>query len=323
MSIQDFNVKEQWIGDGTLAAYTFDFTIQDLAHLLVIQQDDQGRQMQKVRGDDTSFLSGVVFDAVNGGGTVTLQANLADQWTITFLMANDVPIQPTQFQNKLSFTLRGFELALDYIVCQIQRLAYLSNRSMKLDDLDDMDSFDPTLPPFILNNAGATIIVSETGNGFDYGATLGEIAAAITYATAAQTAQAAAQTAQAAAAASAAAAAASAGQAASGWVPYGTRDIPLLVTAAGGITPHGNQSEFQYIHGSPGAVIVTANPQIAAGTAHGQLLRLIGRDNTNTVKFTNGNGLSLNGDFLMGEDDIIEFFWDTFNWVETLRRSAT
>lgn len=323
MSIPEFRVKEQWLGTGLLTDYTFDFTIQDLTHLLLILQNSAGVEVARFRGDDTTYLSGVVFDAKNGGGTVSLLAALQDEYVITALLAPDAPTQPSEYKGKFSFSLELFELAMDRVVCQIQRLAYLVNRSLKLSDLDDATVFNMTLPPNAKGNVGAAITINDTGTGIAYGATLGQIAAAITYAVNAAASAAAAVVSAASAAASAAAAAASAGQAASGWVPFGTRAIPLDITAAGGITSHGNQSEFQYIHGSPGAVILSGNPQISAGTAHGQLIRLVGRDDTNTVKLVNGTGLSMNGDCLLGEDDSITFFWDTVNWVETGRRTAT
>lgn len=168
MSVPAFNVQEQWIGDGTLAEYTFDFTIQALDHLIVIVQDTLGNEVERVRGSDTSYLSGVVFDAIDGGGTVTLQGVLANEFVITFLMANDEPTQPSEFKNKFSFTLERFESALDFIVTALQRVAWLAGRSLRINDVVATD-FDPQLPAVLIPDA--FLKVNEAGDGFDFGPT--------------------------------------------------------------------------------------------------------------------------------------------------------
>lgn len=322
MSIDQFNVKEQSIGTGDTFDYTFDFTIQDALHLLVIIQDNLGIQTAKFRGDDTSQLSAIVFDAVLGGGTITLLTVLPTDYVITMLLANDAPTQPSEFKDKFSLTLENIELAFDYLCCQIQRIAYLTQRSLKLSDLDDNDAIDPTLPSGFASNPGATIAISDDGTGLQYGATMGAIENAETYATEAAASAAAALISQAAAAVSAAAAAASAIAAQSGYTVSGTRtpSAPLGITAAGGITSHPVNRNLQFIQGSPGAVTISANPQILAGTILGQELLLCGVDDTNTVKLTNGNGLLLNGDCILDDGQTLALFWDGANWQEQYRR---
>lgn len=177
MAVAEFQVKEQWVGTNDLTDYTFDFTIQDLSHLLVILQDSLGNVQARVRGDDSGWLAGVVFDPVEGGGTISLKNPLTSQWVLTALMANDAPTQPSEFKEKFSFTLPRIEAALDFIVCQIQRLAYLAQRSVKLNDIEDVDAFDLTLPLGMTENPRATIIVNAAANGFDLGPTSDEILA--------------------------------------------------------------------------------------------------------------------------------------------------
>lgn len=320
MSIEEFNVKEQWLGTGLLSEYTFDFTIQDPSHLLLILQNAAGDEVTRFRGDDRTYLSGIVFYPKDGGGIVTLLNPLTDQYVITALLAPDAPTQPSEFKGKFAMTLELFEYALDRIVCQVQRLAYLAARSMKLSDLDDVTAFDMTLPPKITTKAGATIVVNPNGNGLAYGATLGDISGAQGYATQAIAAKDAALIAQAAAAASAAAAAASAAAASCSVLVQGTVAVPLDITAAGGITPTTGQEELQFVHGFPAAVIVTANPQIAAGAVIGKKLTLVGVDDAATLKLTNGNGLILNGDIILGNGDSIGLFWDGTNWREQYGR---
>ncbi len=100
------------------------------------------------------------------------------------------------------------------------------------------------------------------------------------------------------------------------YVVQATRASPTLITAAGGITSTSNQRQIIFVAGNGGAVNITANPQISAGSIIGQELRLVGRSATDTVQLDNGTGLSLNGTTVLGLDDVIDLFWDGSNWVE-------
>lgn len=100
----------------------------------------------------------------------------------------------------------------------------------------------------------------------------------------------------------------------------GTRAAPSSIIAGTGVAFTGTFGKnIWFIQGSGGAVDVSANPQIAAATNVGQELRLIGRSDTNTVMFEDGTGLSLNGTCILGEDQILDLFFDGTNWVETNR----
>lgn len=102
----------------------------------------------------------------------------------------------------------------------------------------------------------------------------------------------------------------------------GTRASPQNVVAGTGIAFTGTDArQSWFIQGnSTGINDITANPQIAAGVTVGQELILVGRSNANTVLLEDGNGLSLNGSYEMGEDSVLYLFWDGSNWVETSRR---
>lgn len=106
----------------------------------------------------------------------------------------------------------------------------------------------------------------------------------------------------------------------SGATIVGSRASPTAITAVGGIPFSAATSTDNYIQGSGGAVTVTANPQVAAGTADGQRLVLTGRSATNTVTLSDGTGLSLNGAWVGGLDSELVLRWDTTNWVEVSRR---
>jgi hypothetical protein len=99
----------------------------------------------------------------------------------------------------------------------------------------------------------------------------------------------------------------------------GSRASPNSITAAGGITFSGTDAfNMQYIQGNTANtdVNVTAVPQITAATLQGQRLILIGRSDTQRVVLDDGDGLSLIGSCTIGEDNVLELFWDGTNWVE-------
>lgn len=89
----------------------------------------------------------------------------------------------------------------------------------------------------------------------------------------------------------------------------------VAITAAGGITA---TKPVMHVQGSGGPIDITANPQIAAGTA-GQLLILEGKSDTNTITLDNGNGLLIHGRAILGDDDIIVLYMGSTAWEEITR----
>lgn len=91
------------------------------------------------------------------------------------------------------------------------------------------------------------------------------------------------------------------------------------ITAAGGITP---THAIMRIVSSGGAVNITANPQIVAGS-DGQLLIVQGTSDANTVQLDDGTGLILEGAvaFVLGANDMIMFAYDSGEsaWIEINR----
>jgi hypothetical protein len=101
----------------------------------------------------------------------------------------------------------------------------------------------------------------------------------------------------------------------------GSQASPSSITATSGIPFSGsNFSNTIFVAGSGGAVSVTANPQITAGTAVGQHLRVNGTSASNTVSLADGNGLSLNGPIVLNNNGAIDFDWNGSVWYETSRR---
>src|SRR5690606_25503513 len=130
---------------------------------------------QRVRGDDSVYLDSVEFDSVEGGGTVTLAANLASGRLLKLILAPDEPTQPSRFRGLSSFTLKLIEMALDRLGGAIQRLAYIGARSLKIHDLDDVSAFTTMLPPGIAENGDRVVVVNPAGTGFTFGPTTAEI----------------------------------------------------------------------------------------------------------------------------------------------------
>jgi len=99
----------------------------------------------------------------------------------------------------------------------------------------------------------------------------------------------------------------------------GSRGTPVDVPV-GGITPLGVQREAIYVQGDGGAIDITANPQIAAGSLVGDELILICVSDANTLTLEDGDGLSLNGSMLMVNNSVIKLEWDGSLWLEQSRR---
>lgn len=219
-----FDVRAEYIGDGTLDEYTFDFLITSLDQLIVGVVDADLEKVFEVRGTDTTYLEEVDFDSIEGGGTVTLPANLTNGYKIYILLAEDAPTQPSEFREKSDFTLKRIENALDVLSRQIQHVLYLATRSFKLDNgFPDSEDFDTTVPIMTTDQgdqdtANRVVAVNEDGDGLQLGPSLTDLAQqaadAIQAAADAQAAAADAANSEAAADASAADAAASAAAAA-------------------------------------------------------------------------------------------------------------
>ena len=338
MARSSYDVREEYTGTGLLDTYSFDFKIEALTQLLIIELNASGVETQRVRGDDVTYLSTVTFDAISGGGEITLAAVLTNQYKLIILLANDEPTQPNEFREKSEFTLKRLEMALDWVLGPVQRLAYLAKRSVKLSDHDDITDFDPSLPPGLgSDSVDASDLIpatNATGTGWadlDDWIPVVDLTNAVTAADEAADSAAAAAVSETAAAASAAASAASAAAsaasaalaaAAANIAPdiQGTRIAPVAITATGlSAFSSDRYKNYWFVEGSGGAVDITTNPQIAAGTVLGQELEIIGCSNTNTLFFEDGTGLVLQGDWLAQADRVLRLGWNGANWYEKYR----
>lgn len=233
--------------------------------------------------------------------------------------------QLIDFVNNSAFLAEDLEEGLDKIMQVVQELDLARDNSLQFSQIDY--GADPVIPLLV---ADALLSVNPTGDGFVMGPTLTAFNSDVAATAAAAAAAAASQSAAAASAAAslisqnaAAASAAAALVTAAALAPAitGSRAVPEDIVAGVGIAFVGT-SWFNtwYVRGSGGAVTVTANPQIAAGTAIGQRLRLIGRSPSNPLTFSDGTGLDLNGAAIIDNNSVLDLEWDGTNWVETSRR---
>lgn len=163
--ITGFDVNEVWLGQGNQAAYTFDFKIYEPWMLLVYIQNAEGVVQEVFQGNNATYVTDLVFDPVNGGGTLTLWQNLPENYVINMFPAFNLPDQSSSFPNKSSFNLKDIEAALDYLCTGLQWTTWLAKRSIKMYDLDDIDDFNPVLPIDITSYAGYAIGINAAGNG--------------------------------------------------------------------------------------------------------------------------------------------------------------
>lgn len=102
-------------------------------------------------------------------------------------------------------------------------------------------------------------------------------------------------------------------------VVSGTVASPITITTSG-ITASVSQRQAQIVVSSGGAVTVTANPQISAGTVLGQEMILTGTSDTNYPILNDGTGLALNGSMSLKNNSTIYLFWNGVVWAEISRR---
>lgn len=325
MSRSTYAPKETYVGAGNLAVYTFDFKIEAEAQLLVIEVDDSGVETERVLGDDTVYLSGIVFNAVEGGGTVTLAANLPTDYDLIFLLANDAPTQPYQFRNKTSFSLPRFESALDFISGAVQRLTYRGKQAFRIHDLDDEDTFNPQFPPGVDEANNKVLIINSDADGMDYGPTAAEIASAEAFAIAAEAAKIAAQIAQ-----TGAETAETAAQLAQSIVESYYKPIATETISNGGTIAH-TQSlvgyrQFRRITAS--SAITTSNKPFGTNATYfvdGMVIKLESQSASNTIIINHNDaqyGCLLNGNWQGGKGNVLELTYNSTlqRFIESFRK---
>lgn len=202
-----YDTRATALGDDALTEVEFDFLVTKASDVLITIVED-GEDTIKVRGDDEDYVSDLTFNAVTGGGTVTLVDPLATGQTIYVDLDVQEPDQTSQFRivNNYLTSFRAIEAAMDYIVTQVQTLMRHKERTVKLPRHVDVSTLDLDLPEdtFEVGNAEKTLIVNSDGTGWSLGPTATTITTAIAAAAASAAAALASQVAAAASAAAAA-----------------------------------------------------------------------------------------------------------------------
>ena len=166
MSRPYYDVREDYLGTGALATYTFDFKIERAEDLLILKYDANGVLTNRVRGTDIgAFLQSVTFDMKRGAGSITLMAPLPTNHRLILLLANDEPIQSFEFKSNFDLSLERIEAALDWVVGPIQRLVYRMGRVMSFPDNLDLSTFSLEIPA---PQTGKVLAFKADGTGFEW-----------------------------------------------------------------------------------------------------------------------------------------------------------
>lgn len=325
MTIANGQVKALYDGDGSNADFAIPFDFQDVSEIVVYKRDNSVDPatvtlMVEGSGDDYTLTGGTV-DAPT---TVTFNASFIPTTDEQILIIRSTEMsQLADYEQNDGFPAEMHELALDKIVQMVQELHEEIERAILLpltSELDDLEYPDPiaygylrwntdadglendplvATAPLEFDPATSTFSMTEADrsgtDGWISSATLDDIYTTLE------------------------------GLAAAGaaYVIYGTYAAPEAIVAGTGISASADQRQLRYIEGSGGAVDVSVNPQIAAGTIDGQEMRLTGTDDTNTVLLEHGNGLILNGSWIGRAGSVLDLFWSAgaAAWIETGRNS--
>ena len=110
----------------------------------------------------------------------------------------------------------------------------------------------------------------------------------------------------------------------SGYTAYGNRTSPIVIDETMGVSPTTDPLQQWFIKSLGGGQVVTASPQVVAGSRVGDKLILKAVDSLNYVYFNDGNGLDMNGNWPATGSDVagqtIQFSWDGVYWSEDCRR---
>lgn len=301
MTVSSTANRVAYSGNGVTTAFSFPYFFLMVADLVVFRTDADGTITPLVLITDYTVTGTQAANLTYpNGGTVTTIATLITGQTITIVRVPDNK-QSTHWVDADPDPAAVKELAFDKLTLEVQRLQDLNSRAIAFADGAVLGSFDPTLPA-LLPGGQLSVLLDLSGFAFlapgsstlqpfippadgivteiDVQGALDEI------------------------------------------IPYtfGTPASPIQIVATSGILLTSDLAEQTlFIKGSGGAVNITASPQITAGTRVGQKLRLIAKDNTNTVQLDDGTGLDMAGPWVGVNNSVIEFFWDGSVWVETSR----
>jgi hypothetical protein len=108
------------------------------------------------------------------------------------------------------------------------------------------------------------------------------------------------------------------------WVTVGSFGSPtqLLPTSDSTLPVGSSNNIIQFVaivNAGLNGNLSNGTPQVAAGSRNGQLLLLVGTDDTNYWELVNGTGLSLRSAMNLGQNNILCLCWDGTLWREVSR----
>lgn len=158
----EYNVRETYLGDGIQTAFTFDFKVVDVAHLLVVYVDPTGAEVWRTRGNDTTYFTTLLNENLDGGTITWVTDEPGIDYKIVLLLADDEPSQPSRYTTDSRYTMKKIEASLDTLSGQIQRIRYLLDRTPRLPETFT-DAFAAEVAEFIPDGV---VTINEDGTAF-------------------------------------------------------------------------------------------------------------------------------------------------------------
>lgn len=183
MTIASTTNRNNYVGNGSTATYAYNYKITADTDLLVTVRDALGEESELTR---LTHYTATGVGNVGGGNLVLVNGDfdwiddngfLADGIAISIRRVRSIK-QLTDIRNQGSFYPETHEDALDNLCVIDQQQQDEVDRSFKLPETVDPETFDTTMPASLPSNPGSVVIVNATGDGFAQGPTADQIASA-------------------------------------------------------------------------------------------------------------------------------------------------
>lgn len=156
-----------YLGNGSQAVYTFPYKITKAEQLLIMVFDTTNDTLVfSETGDVLTNVLSVTFDALHGGGQITLPANLANNRKLILKLSMESIEQEYQFREQNDFKIRRIEDALDSLVVSVQRLFEKSKRALRFSDKSSYGTLNTELD-MVKATPDGIFKVNATGDGVE------------------------------------------------------------------------------------------------------------------------------------------------------------